>query len=1216
MSRQSRSSAATAAAASRNSSDDESQKENHVNGTVKVKMEKAGRPPQKVISKAGNTKKVRGRAPEEEEEEDADAEEDEPSEDEGDEGAGSPKGRKRARLNNNGDSRPSNSQSNIVPRSITLPRDLKDGFIPGSITRIQLRNFVTYDYVEFRPGPYLNMIIGPNGTGKSSIACAIALGLNFSPKVLGRAEEIHAFVKNGTKDGHIEIELKSPPGKPNLVIRRRLLATSKTSTFMLNGKNATGKEVSLKMAELGVQVGNLCSFLPQDKVSEFAMMSSQQLLKETEKAAGDTNLTSWHESLIEAGKENRAMKEKIHSEQDQLAQMHSRNAAIENEVERYHERRKIENNIKMLEVFIPCATYRELLAKYNEVKEVQRKLHQKVKRLKAKNEPAHELLNTLKSDMKSRDRTRETRKKDTQKLFQDMQKMHGNNEEMETMAENLQSKLDHLAEAEKTRQKQIRDLEAKIQRMQEDAEQPLPEEVISVLEDRDGSIKRERVEITRERNDIAARRDEFDEKLKSKMESKAFVMRKIEDLQKQLNNLDSVDHQKLQLLQRFNRDTGDAVLWLRANKSKFKMAIIEPALMTLTVPDRRYQAAVENMMGAGRMKTFVAQCQEDYDLFNELVNDKGALGRKAWISSYYRDPSARVADPPMSPAEMQQLGFDGYLSDFVNCPEPMLRFLMNDMALHRIAVAHSSKGVDVNAATQAVARVGGAAFIIGTVVNTVSRSAYGKRAISNNTRELKPVKLLVSPTVDADAKRAVVSEITQLKVEVGAHDEEIERSKQEGRKIEEEAKEIDKRGQAIQARINAANKKRAEKDSLKQNLVRERNMLKQKKNAPSADQERTEIRKQLVNIAKKRVKIVKDYMALAKKVVIEQQETTRIGLEFLQLSANKSALEELCKKKDDKYNQALAEFSRIDADYSDIKKRSKEALNEFRAALNDTTEEIHEQYEEYQRKRAEYDQALKDAEANGTAPPSTEGVDLRTADEYRAEMEAQEAQLELVSKTQPGVIEQYEKRKRDIEQLEKTLDERQRNAAKIERTIKSTLDHWKPALDKLIGSIGQKFSSAFDRIGCAGEIRISENEDYDKWAIDILVKFRDEEKLQLLTGQRQSGGERSLTTILYLMSLTEEARAPFSLVDEINQGMDQRAERVVHDNMVDVTCKDDSAQYFLITPKLLPDLKYHERMKILCVNNGEWLPEDTRVGNLMNLIEGYVSQRSRAVNGH
>lgn len=45
-------------------------------------------------------------------------------------------------------------------------------------------------------------------------------------------------------------------------------------------------------------------------------------------------------------------------------------------------------------------------------------------------------------------------------------------------------------------------------------------------------------------------------------------------------------------------------------------------------------------------------------------------------------------------------------------------------------------------------------------------------------------------------------------------------------------------------------------------------------------------------------------------------------------------------------------------------------------------------------------------------------------------------------------------------------------------------------------------------IGCAGEIRISRHEDFDKWAIDILVKFRDNERLQLLTAQRQSGGVR------------------------------------------------------------------------------------------------------------
>lgn len=32
-------------------------------------------------------------------------------------------------------------------------------------------------------------------------------------------------------------------------------------------------------------------------------------------------------------------------------------------------------------------------------------------------------------------------------------------------------------------------------------------------------------------------------------------------------------------------------------------------------------------------------------------------------------------------------------------------------------------------------------------------------------------------------------------------------------------------------------------------------------------------------------------------------------------------------------------------------------------------------------------------------------------------------------------------------------------------------------------------------------------------------------------------------------------------------------------------------RYFLITPKLLTGLAYHENMKVLCINNGDWLPD-------------------------
>ena len=43
--------------------------------------------------------------------------------------------------------------------------------------------------------------------------------------------------------------------------------------------------------------------------------------------------------------------------------------------------------------------------------------------------------------------------------------------------------------------------------------------------------------------------------------------------------------------------------------------------------------------------------------------------------------------------------------------------------------------------------------------------------------------------------------------------------------------------------------------------------------------------------------------------------------------------------------------------------------------------------------------------------------------------------------------------------------------------------------------------------------------DYEQLAIHIMVKFRRDEPLQLLTGLRQSGGERAVSTILYLIAI-------------------------------------------------------------------------------------------------
>lgn len=60
-------------------------------------------------------------------------------------------------------------------------------------------------------------------------------------------------------------------------------------------------------------------------------------------------------------------------------------------------------------------------------------------------------------------------------------------------------------------------------------------------------------------------------------------------------------------------------------------------------------------------------------------------------------------------------------------------------------------------------------------------------------------------------------------------------------------------------------------------------------------------------------------------------------------------------------------------------------------------------------------------------------------------------------------------------------------------------------------------------------------EEYDKYGIRIRVKFRSSTQLHELTPHHQSGGERSVSTMLYLMALQELNRCPFRVVDEINQ---------------------------------------------------------------------------------
>jgi hypothetical protein len=90
------------------------------------------------------------------------------------------------------------SHGRPIPAPTNSTAGRQSGHLPGAIVRVKLTNFVTYTSAEFFPGPNLNMVIGPNGTGKSTLVCAICLGLGWPPSVGATVQSFAHFYSHLT----------------------------------------------------------------------------------------------------------------------------------------------------------------------------------------------------------------------------------------------------------------------------------------------------------------------------------------------------------------------------------------------------------------------------------------------------------------------------------------------------------------------------------------------------------------------------------------------------------------------------------------------------------------------------------------------------------------------------------------------------------------------------------------------------------------------------------------------------------------------------------------------------------------------------------------------------------------------------------------------------------------------------------------------------------
>ncbi|XP_068624115.1 structural maintenance of chromosomes protein 5 [Battus philenor] len=1016
-----------------------------------------------------------------------------------------------------------------------------NGAKAGCIYRIALENFVTYKQVVWFPCQALNVIIGPNGTGKSTFVCAIILGLCGKTKVIGRAQKISEYVRSGCEQAAIEIELYQQPGQRNVIITRNFNLKD-MSTWAIDHKTVKEKQVQDLVASLNIQVDNLCQLLPQDRVQDFSKMNPQELLRSTLSAVGGQQSVAQLDELIECRNKQRGLSTKLQNNAQLLQEQIRLNERLKVELDGMNERKKIEKEIEICEK-------KKLWLEYQDLRE-------KVVEYTNDKKEAIKCVNSHKNTMEPLERVIEQAKIDIGKL------------EQEKLAINREIHTDSIKETlEAIRQEEylINDLAASLQRNiehQQNKESELIEAKVKLdklvtdksrLVETVGDETQVKMELAELHKPIAKINAAIEMVKKKKLELQYDlennVIPQIRLYQNRIRNLEDVDVKRLEVLRTYSEDCYKAVMWLRENKQMFSKPVYEPMILEINFTEPKFARYLESAVPSRDLVAFTFECSQDMNLFLQKVRIEGGLKRVNAICS-----SGNVNVQKGDITQLSYLGFYTYLVDTITGPEAILSYLCKQHAIHKIPIGNDHTYKNSNKVPANITY-----FFTENHRFTVRVSAYSG-AKSSSTVEIRPARLLAN-TVDMEQINNYNKQLTKQQQTAQSHKSKIQELDNELSNLEVNLNELNVRRKRINDGVEKVR-------TISVQIRLQTKKVQDIENEPTLDMEleRSRCEKKqrdcVLRMCQHHLKLKGTMRSLQDKVFLI--DICKVKLDYSRNAIIQQETELRQMKSELRNIQATLE--KVENALVHAKTNAKEKLSEAKKSCNN---------------KLPQDPDFPYKQEFETLPS-----DINSVMEHCFELQTR---IDCMEKGDDRIIKEYKEREQTIAKLKSEVSSSGDLHRQLEVRMNELKSTWLPPLESLLRDIDKSFGDMFAKLGCAGEIKLDKagsDEDYDKYGISILVKFRASEQLQQLTRHAQSGGERALSTALYLMSLQRLTTVPFRCVDEINQGMDPINERKMFQLLVKVTTECDIAQYFLLTPKLLTNLEYNDRIMVHTIMSG------------------------------
>jgi len=992
------------------------------------------------------------------------------------------------------------------------------------------------------------MVIGPNGSGKSSIVCALALGLGGSPKLLSRADNLKGFVQNGQKSAMIEIELVDKTEKKFQIVRRLFNSEDNKSKWTWNGEPIGEKSVQSKLKEeYQTQVDNLCQFLPQDKVAYFSRLNNQELLKETIRAALGQEWVDEQDKLIQTQNRINESANSAAAQKKRLEDLDDRLKLMETQVEIYQKREEIKNDVRLHEGKFQYLKYSREKQEYGERKQAFKVCAEQWKVVQEKLKPLDERAKYAKIELDKVSSSQTDLKLSSFESAFNKAQIHRS--KLASKLGDKVSAIDNEFNQKMEGELYLRDAETELGKTK-------------LVEDK---FERENAQLSptglrelkkriRTLNEPVNRLDEkcslAQHEIKTQLLAKESCEKKLFNIQRLANDKenrfgkirDGRERDKLQgAWKRIQERLADS-----GSNDEVYLPLLE-----IEIDDALVCHQFEHSVSMNNLTTFVTKSRLAQQILNE-INGVNVM----------RIVESRPEESPVSSALKSKYSIKGRMSELIKAPRLVVMALENMAAIDKVLCGTSRTDDGMKDAD--LSDLVGYRLLTERTEYAVKRSKYGEKKISSQNGNLKSRTGTFSVQKDYDSQ----GKRTALESELATATNKLAQAKETESALRQkffDAKEI--LGEAM-----------AEKTELTKLLTKQQ-MLQRAvtQAAENVMKAKTSMNEDVTHSIRKHIDV---YMSSKADILQSISETVKQSVKFTESQSEwlKSKLliskaQAIYDEAADAAREARAQENLLKKQVSHLDSETKECKNRVKASL------------------AKFKAMMPDAIDDGPVSVALSNLS-DVMEDIHAQLTILKTKLERMV-DDPNIILSFSKLKAEADDLRPQVSNSESIQAAERAQFENEREIWMTKITELISKINIKYMESFLAIqargfSCDGEVvPLKDIDNLAQFGVGINVRFRRDAPLQRLSVNTQSGGERSLCTFMYILSLNELSYCPFRVVDEINQGMDEEKERISYYQLVKQSCGDiEKAQYFLITPKLLLGLEYHQDTTIHVIYNG------------------------------